>query len=89
MDSGQTPFPTLFFSLLNTHVLLECGVSLGGLSGLFRLAGAVNPQPSDPVAAAPDGGWCVSSSLCSEWGCRLASGVGISIIHVLTPFDDS
>jgi hypothetical protein len=76
--------PSSFLS--NTHVLSECGVSLGGPNGLFRLAGAVNPQPSDPVAAAPGGGWF--SSLCPEWGCRLASGVGISMIYVLTLFND-
>ena len=43
------------YFLSNTHVLSECGVSLGGPDGLLGLTGAVNPQPSDPVAAAPVG----------------------------------
>ena len=80
MDSRQTLFTTLFFS--NTHKLLDCGVSLGGLNGLFRLAGVVNPQPSDPVAAAPGGGWCLGP----EWGCCLVSAVGISITYLLTDY---
>ena len=67
-------------------MLSECGVSLGRPNGLLGLAGVVNPQLSDPVVAAPGGGW--SSGLCLEWGCRLASGAGISMTYELVRFDD-
>ena len=60
-----TPTP-LFFQ---THM---CSLSAGSV---FGLAGMADPQSSDPVVTPPSRGWRLGSSLCSEWGCGLTSGV--------------